>query len=147
MKYLLLGLLVLAGAAITLQSAVNSQLKTAMPHVLWAVLISYVGGSLVAGTLLLLIQAPPLGLPALARVPWYGWTGGLLGVGYVLTITWSLKRVGAANLFALVVAGQLVTALLLDQAGWLGLERSTWSLSKLVGVALLVGGAYLINRP
>lgn len=90
---------------------------------------------------------PTLGLPALARVPWYGWTGGLLGVGYVLTITWSLKRVGAANLFALVVAGQLVTALLLDQAGWLGLERSTWSLSKLVGVALLVGGAYLINRP
>ena len=114
MKYLLLGLLVLAGAAITLQSAVNCQLKTAVPHVLWAVLISYLGGSVVAGVLLLLTQAPPLALPALARVPWYGWTGGLLGVGYVLTITWSLKRVGAANLFALVVAGQLVTALLLD---------------------------------
>ena len=110
-------------------------------------LISYVGGSLVAGVLLLLSQAPPLTLPALVRVPWYGWTGGLLGVGYVLTITWSLKRVGAANLFALVVAGQLLTALLLDQAGWLGLERHAWSPSRLVGVALLVGGAYLLNRP
>ena len=147
MKHLLLGLLVLAGAAITLQSAVNSQLKTAVPHVLWAVLISYVGGSLVAAVLLVLRHAPPLALPALARVPWYGWTGGLLGVGYVLTITWSLKRVGAANLFALVVAGQLMAALLLDQAGGLGLPRSAWSLSKLAGAALLVGGAYLINRP
>ncbi len=147
MKYLLLGLLVLAGAAITLQSAVNSQLKTAVPHVLWAVLISYVGGILVAGVLLLLSQAPTLTLPSLARVPWYGWTGGLLGVGYVLTITWSLKRVGAANLFALVVAGQLVMALLLDQTGWLGLQRSAFSLSKVAGAALLVGGAYLINRP
>lgn len=147
MKYLLLGLLALAGAAITLQSAVNSQLKTAVPHVLWAVFISYVGGSLVAGVLLLLNQAPPLTLPAMARVPWYGWAGGLLGVGYVLTITWSLKRVGAANLFALVVAGQLVAALLLDQMGWLGLQRSPFSLTKVAGAVLLVGGAYLINRP
>ena len=114
--------------------------------------LSLIGGRVLVGYLIDRLWAPgvaavALALPALARVPWYGWTGGLLGVGYVLTITWSLKRVGAANLFALVVAGQLVTALLLDQAGWLGLERSTWSLSKLVGVALLVGGAYLINRP
>lgn len=146
MKYLPFLLLVLAGAAITTQSAVNSQLKGALHHVLWAVLISYVGGSIVAGALLLITRTPVPALAELAHLKWYYWTGGLLGVCYVLTITFSLQRVGAANLFALVVAGQLLTALLFDQLGLLSLSRSDFSLAKLLGVALLVAGAYLINR-
>ncbi|GAC1602372.1 MAG: hypothetical protein NVS3B25_30650 [Hymenobacter sp.] len=147
MKYLPFVLLLLAGAAITTQSAVNSQLKSALHHVLWAVLVSYMGGSLVAGALLLLTRTPVPALADLAQTKWFYWTGGLLGVGYVLTITWLLKRVGAANLFALVVAGQLLTALLLDQLGLLGAARSSMTPARLLGVALLVAGAYLINRP
>ncbi|QKG51679.1 DMT family transporter [Hymenobacter sp. BRD67] len=146
MKPFLLLLLVLAGAAITTQSAVNSQLRGALHSVGWAVFISYLGGSLVAGALLLLTRTPLPALAELGSLKWYYWTGGLLGVGYVLTITFSLQRVGAASLFALVVAGQLLTALLYDQLGVLNLSRSPLSSSKLVGVALLVLGAYLLNR-
>ena len=135
-------LLVLAGAAITTQSAVNSQLRGALHHVGWAVFISYLGGTLVAGALLLASRAPVPSLPELVSLKWYYWTGGLLGVGYVLTITFSLQRVGAASLFGLVVAGQLLTALLFDQLGVLSLHRSSFSLAKL----LLVLGAYLLNR-
>ena len=60
-------------------------------------------------------------------------------------------RIGALREAAPVVAGIRDVALRPEYvrglAGWLGLERSAWSVSKLVGVALLVGGAYLINRP
>ncbi len=146
MKYLPLVLLILAGAAITTQSAVNSQLRMALHQVLWAVFISYLGGSLVAGALLLASRTPVPALAELSNLKWYYWTGGLLGVGYVLTITFSLQRVGAAGLFALVVAGQLLTALLYDQLGIFSLQRSSLSISKLAGAALLVLGAYLLNR-
>ena len=147
MRYLPFLLLVLAGGAITTQSAVNSQLRTALhQNVLWAVLISYVGGSVVASALLLLTRTPMPALADFAGVKWYSWTGGLLGLGYVLTITFLLQRVGAANLFALVVTGQLLTALLFDQLGLFSLASSGISPGKLLGVALLVAGAYLINR-
>lgn len=146
MKYLPFVLLVLAGAAFATQSAVNSQLRGALHSVLWAVLVSYAGGTLVAGALLLAARAPVPALAALGGLPWYYWTGGLLGVVYVMAIAFSLQRVGAASLFALVVAGQLLTALLYDQLGFLHLHRSSFSLTKAAGAALLVLGAYLLNR-
>jgi transporter family-2 protein len=65
---------------------------------------------------------------------------------YIAAITFSLQRVGAASLFALVVGGQLLTALVYDQFGFLGLNRHSFSPAKLAGVLLLAAGAYLLNR-
>jgi uncharacterized membrane protein YdcZ (DUF606 family) len=42
--------------------------------------------------------------------------------------------------------GQLVTALFLDHIGWLGTPRVEISLSRIVGIVLLVIGAYFIVR-
>ncbi|MCI1189672.1 DMT family transporter [Hymenobacter sp. DH14] len=146
MKYLSLLVLVLAGAALTTQSAVNSQLRGTLHSVMWAVLISYLVGSLAAGAVLVANQAPLPPLAAVQQLKWYQWTGGALGMVYIAAITFSLHRVGAAPLFALVVAGQLLTALLFDQFGLLGLARSNFSLAKLAGVLFLALGAYLLNR-
>ena len=146
MKYLSLLALVLAGAALTTQSAVNSQLRGALHGVLWAVLASYVVGTLAAGAALVASRAPLPGLAAVSGVKWYQWTGGALGMVYLAAITFALPRVGAASAFALVVSGQLLTALLYDQLGLLSLARSSLTPTKLVGVLLLAGGAYLLNR-
>ena len=146
MKYLPFLVLVLAGAALTTQSAVNSQLRGGLHSVLWAVLASYLVGTLAAALVLVGTQTP---LPTLAdagAVRWYQWTGGALGMIYIAAIVFSLQRVGAASLFALVVTGQLLTALLFDQLGLLGLARSPLTLSRLAGALLLIAGAYLLNR-
>jgi len=146
MKVLSLFVLVLAGAALTTQSAVNSQLRTGLHSVLWAVLASYLVGTMAAALVLASTQTP---LPTLADVKgikWYQWTGGALGMVYIAAIVFSLQRVGAASLFALVVTGQLLTALLFDQLGLLGLTRSPLTGSRLAGALLLVAGAYLLNR-
>ena len=52
MKYLPFLVLVLAGAALTTQSAVNSQLRGGLHSVLWAVLASYLVGTLAAALVL-----------------------------------------------------------------------------------------------
>ncbi|MBJ6146069.1 DMT family transporter [Hymenobacter sp. BT559] len=140
MKYLSFLVLLLAGAALTTQSAVNSQLRGGLHSVMWAVLASYLVGTLAAALVLLSTQAS---LPTLADVHairWYQWTGGALGMVYIAAIVFSLQRVGAASLFALVVTGQLLTALLFDQLGLLGLVRTPLTLSRLAGALLLVAG-------
>lgn len=146
MKILSLLVLVLAGAALTTQSAVNSQLRGGLHSVMWAVLISYLVGSLAAAAVLLVSQEPAPSLASLGTLKWYQWMGGTLGMVYIAAIIFSLHRVGAASLFALVVTGQLLTALVYDQFGLLGLSRSSFSPAKLVGVLLLAAGAYLLNR-
>ncbi|TGE22641.1 DMT family transporter [Hymenobacter metallicola] len=146
MKYLPFLVLVLAGAALTTQSAVNSQLRGGLHSVMWAVLASYLVGTLAAAAVLVSTQTQLPPLAAVQGVRWYQWTGGALGMVYIAAITFSLQRVGAASLFALVVTGQLLTALLFDQLGLLGLTRSPLTLSRLVGALLLVAGAYLLNR-
>jgi transporter family-2 protein len=146
MKFLSLLVLVLAGAALTTQSAVNSQLRGNLHSVMWAVLISYLVGSLAAAAVLVVNQEPVPSLASLSTLKWYQWTGGALGMVYIAAITFSLQRVGAASLFALVVGGQLLTALVYDQFGFLGLNRHSFSPAKLAGVLLLAAGAYLLNR-
>ncbi len=65
MKSLSLLVLVLAGAALTTQSAVNSQLRGGLHSVMWAVLASYLVGTLTAALVLASTQATP---PTLAAV-------------------------------------------------------------------------------
>jgi transporter family-2 protein len=146
MKYLPFLVLVLAGAALTTQSAVNSQLRGGLHSVMWAVLASYLVGTLAAALVLVGTQAPLPTLSNASAIRWYQWTGGVLGMVYIAAIVFSLQRVGAASLFALVVTGQLLTALLFDHLGLLGLVRSPLTLSRLAGALLLVAGAYLLNR-
>ncbi|TVT37054.1 DMT family transporter [Hymenobacter setariae] len=146
MKYLSFLVLVLAGAALTTQSAVNSQLRGGLHSVLWAVLASYLVGTLAAALVLAGTQTPLPTLADMSAIRWYQWTGGALGMVYIAAIVFSLQRVGAASLFALVVTGQLLTALLFDQLGLLGLVRSPLTLSRLAGALLLIAGAYLLNR-
>jgi transporter family-2 protein len=146
MKYLPFLVLLLAGAALTTQSAVNSQLRGGLHSVMWAVLASYLVGTLAAALVLVSTQASLPTLADVRAIHWYRWTGGALGMVYIAAIVFSLQRVGAASLFALVVTGQLLTALLFDQLGLLGLVRSPLTLSRLAGVLLLVAGAYLLNR-
>ncbi|MDH0894770.1 MULTISPECIES: DMT family transporter [unclassified Pseudomonas] len=52
----------------------------------------------------------------------------------------------ALLLLALVLAGQLGMALLLDHHGWAGFRESPLTLGKVLGLALIVGGIWLIRR-
>ena len=47
---------------------------------------------------------------------------------------------------ALLLAGQLFVALLLDHFGWAGFRQSPISLGKVAGLLLIFGGVWLIQR-
>ena len=146
MKILFYLLPVFAGIAITIQSGVNSQLRTAIQHPLMAAFISFVVGTIALALLLLFSKDSIPELSQYSTINWYKYTGGLLGA-FVVTVTLiSVAQIGAGNMFVLIVAGQLITAVLMDHFGILGLKRDPVSVQKLCGICLLVAGAWLVNK-
>jgi transporter family-2 protein len=146
MKALFYLLPILAGVAMSIQSGINSQLRIATNHPLMAALISFLGGTFLLMVLLLFAKQPTPSLDSLTAISWYKFTGGLLGAFVVTVVLLSVKEVGASNMFVLIVAGQLFTALLMDHFGILGMRMNPVSFQKIAGIALVVAGAYLVNR-
>lgn len=146
MKVLFYLLPILAGVAMSIQSGINSQLRIATNHPLMAALISFLGGTFLLMVLLLFAKQPTPSLDSLTTISWYKFTGGLLGAFVVTVVLLSVKEVGASNMFVLIVAGQLLTALLMDHFGILGMRMNPVSFQKIAGIALVVAGAYLVNR-
>lgn len=146
MKFLFYMLPVLAGVAMTVQSGINGQLRSAINHPLLAAFISFLGGTLALGLMLLFSKQAFPALASYSDISWYKFSGGLLGVFVVTVVLLSVQEIGASNMFVLIVAGQLFTAVLMDHFGVLGMRESPVSLQKMIGIVLLIAGAYLVNK-
>ena len=69
----------------------------------------------------------------------------LLGATFVTSSIVLAPRLGAAVLIATVVAGQMVGSLFVDHYGAVGYPQHAVSVSRVVGVALIVAGVALIQ--
>ena len=146
MKVLFYLLPVFAGVAITIQSGINSQLRTQIQHPLLAAFISFVVGTIALAILLLFARESMPALSTYSNIEWYKYTGGLLGA-FVVTVTLiSVSQIGAGNMFVLVVSGQLVTAVLMDHFGVLGMKPNPVNIQKIIGIVLLIAGAWMVNK-
>jgi len=81
-----------------------------------------------------------------AATPWWAWSGGILGGVFILLVILLLPPLGAATLLALVVAGQMSAAVIMDHFGAFGLAQHPVSISRLAGVALVIAGVVLIRE-
>ncbi len=78
------------------------------------------------------------------NVPWYYYTGGLIGVGITYGVVISIAKLGAAAATTSIIVGQVLTACLLDHFGIFGLEKTPLTWLKLLGVGFLALGAKLL---
>jgi transporter family-2 protein len=146
MKYLLFILPALAGVTITTQAGVNSQLRVAVSNPWIAAFISFLVGTVVLGLYIVATRQPIPSVAQLRSIELYKYTGGLLGAFFVTVIILTVQKIGSANVFALVIAGQLFMALLYDRLGLFGFPQNNISWVKVLGAVLLIVGAYLINK-
>jgi transporter family-2 protein len=112
---------------------------------LWASAVNFAVG-LVALVTLSLLYGSRTTLGSFAQVPAWAWFGGLLGAAYVASVTLLGPRLGAMTLLALVIAGQLLAALVVDQFGLIGFPQVPVTPARLLGAALLLAGALLVMR-
>ena len=135
-----------SGFGLTLQIGMNSKLRTVLQNANTAALISFLVGTTGLVLLLVVTRAPMPARDTLASVPVWAWFGGLMGAFYVAISTVVASQLGTAALLGLALSGQLAMALVVDHFGWLGLPEHPITLTRLVGVALLGAGAWLISR-
>ncbi|MGE4405560.1 DMT family transporter [Pseudomonas sp.] len=141
----LLTLPFIAGAMLPLQAGINGQVARHLGNVLGAALLSFAVGTL-ALFCIVLIQRDLPALQTLKGLNWWHWSGGLLGAFFIATAAFAAPRTGALLFMALVLAGQLFMALMLDHFGWAGFRPSAISLGKVAGLLLIFAGVGLIQR-
>jgi bacterial/archaeal transporter family-2 protein len=133
------------GGLIALQAPINSQLGRAVGS--WqAAFVSFAIGTIVL-TFIAALAKGGLGQIGEARhLTWYYLSGGVLGAAYVTTVLVTVRSLGAGGVVAATIAGQLTLSLIVDQLGWLGVEKQPITALKVFGVLLLAAGVALIVR-
>ena len=131
------------GGVVAMQGPLNSQLARSvggLPATTIALGVSFASLLILTALLGQLGNVSDVGsAPAYAIVG-----GGLVGALFVASIVWTVRALGVGGLSAATLSGQFAAALVIDHFGWLGVDRSPITVSKLAGVALLAAGTYLI---
>jgi bacterial/archaeal transporter family-2 protein len=144
MSNLLLFLLMLCGGAmVAIQASINARLAQKTGFIESATI------SFAVGTLALLLVASAVGRGdwrGLQQAQWWEWTGGLFGAFFVTMTIIAVPRIGTAATMAIAIAAQLATGLLLDHFGMFGYRGVPFDSKRLLGVVLLLLGAYLVMR-
>ena len=73
-------------------------------------------------------------------------TAGLMGASLVFGIAWLFPQVGAANATIALLAGQILSSLVLSHFGWLGSPVQPITLRSAVGALVLLMGVVLATR-
>ncbi|AJA15592.1 membrane protein [Pseudomonas putida S12] len=137
----------LAGAVLPFQAAGNAAAGRALGHWLWGAFTSLTVSMLVVIAALLIIRVPAPDMGKALQGPWWLWIGGVLGALYVAGAAALTPKLGAAGFLVLVVAGQIITAVLADHYGVMGLGGKPLSLARVAGVVLILCGVLLVQGP
>jgi len=79
-------------------------------------------------------------------LPWYMLGAGVFGLILYQTINITLPRLGSTMMIALIIIGQLLTGVLIDHFGLLGVAARHIDLPRVIGILALLVGGYLIAR-
>lgn len=133
-------LAVLAGVLVSLSRQINGRLAlstSAMESSFWN---HFVGLSFV--TLIALIFGGLFaGEPQAA--PWWAFLGGPVGVIFIAAGSWLISRIGAAQTALLIIAGQMVSGVVIDIVT--GAPGNPWA--RIIGVALILAGMLVSRGP
>ena len=94
-------------------------------------------------SILLLSRLGTGGLAGAFRAPIWMWSGGVMGLIVVFTITFAQPRIGAAATIGLLIAGQLAMGAVIDRFGLFGVDRIEFTWTRAAGIVLLGAGAAL----
>lgn len=135
----------LAGAVLPFQAAGNAAVGRALGHWLWGAFTSLTVSTVVVIAALLILRVPTPDLGKALQGPWWLWIGGVLGALYVAGAAALTPKLGAAGFLVLVVAGQILTAVIADHFGVMGLGGKPVSLARVAGVVLILCGVFLVQ--
>jgi transporter family-2 protein len=112
-----------------------------------AAAVGAIAGALILTAMAVIDSRGFSGLGAAVRQSAWLWAGaGVLGALIVTSLTFAPPRIGTLGTFALIIAGNLAAAVLIDALGLLGVERVPLNVTRVAGLVLLAVGAGLVLR-
>ena len=106
--------------------------------------VVHLGGAILSGILILARGGEQI--ERWRTLPWYMLAAGVYGVVLYLTLTFTIPRLGATGALTLIIVGQLLTGMLIDQLGLFGMAGHPIDSSRLLAAALLITGGYIMVR-
>ncbi len=140
---LLMLLIACGGVAVAIQPSINARLaqKTGF---LEAATISFAVGTL--ALLLVSLLSGQGSLRRIVEVPWWQLSGGLFGAFFVTMTIVGVPRIGTTAVLALTIASQLMAGMVMDHYGVFGMRGIPIDGKRIVGVALLLIGVFLVCK-
>jgi len=135
------------GVTAVLQVGINSDLRALVGNPYQTALISTTVSTVVLILISLVAYHRPFPEGQVFReMEWWMWTGGIIGAFFVAGTAALVSRLGGAVLFTVIIFGQLVGAVILDNYGWFGVEKNPITAPRMVGIALVLTGAVIVRR-
>src|SRR3954454_3538027 len=131
----------IGGIAVGLQVPMSGAMGTKLGPMATSLII-HIGGALVSAVLLIFMGG--INLREVDQLPKPFLLAGVSGVVLYLTLAFTLPKVGATVSIALLILAQLTIGLIVDHFGWFGMPQHSLNVARVVGVALLVAGAWLV---
>jgi transporter family-2 protein len=137
----------IAGLAGAVQAAVMGRFGERI-GVVEAVAFASMVTTLVALASLLVVRQSLSGVADGLRAPPWMWLAGVMSAFIVFAVALGPPRIGTTTTIALIIAGNLLMAALIDRYGLFGLDRIGLTPSRVLGIVLLgVGAALTLYRP
>lgn len=138
---ILIGLI--GGVAVGIQSPIAGSMGARVGGTSSSFII-HLSGAILSGVLLLMRGGE--NIKDWHTLPWYMLWGGLFGVILYQTISVTMPRLGVTMTVALIIIGQLLVGTVIDHFGWLGVVQRSVDATRLLGIAALILGGYLISK-
>jgi transporter family-2 protein len=130
---------------LAIQSAFNAALAQRVGTLTSMVVLTLIGAAAMLPFLLVFPSATQFrSLPGLSHS--YLYLGGFLGLAVLATLIFLVPRIGTAAALVLIVAGQLLMALLIDHFGFLGTPKIELTSTRLLGALFAAIGAFLVAK-
>lgn len=138
---------IVLGGLMTCQGGVNSELKTHLSYPIQAAFISFLTGTTVLSVLCLALYLKTQETwfaNGFAPVPWWAWTGGLIGAIFVSSAIMLIPRMGAITWTLTLMSGQIFTAMLIEHFGIAGVPKIPINGVRIAGSLLVLTGILLV---
>lgn len=139
---LLIAIAAIAGIAVALQAQFMGIMDRTAGSVT-SVFITY-GTGAIGAVIVYLARRPPLA--PIRQIPGYAWLAGALGLVIVGALGYAAPRLGLARAIVVVVAAQLLAALVIDHFGLFTAAQRPVDPSRALGFALTIAGVWLTMR-
>lgn len=146
MKFLWLVIVFICGALLPLQGGLNARLGKSIDSPIYASMFTFIVGAIAVAFYLQFTKETITwtGLKSASLSSWLG--GGITGAIFITCTMLAIPRIGMALTFGLVVAGQMVVAVLLDHYDILVAEQHSINIWRLVGIVMIILGVVVVRK-